>query len=261
MAGIFEVLTGRALNPAALTALTMNTGDTLSVRSFAGATPILLGMWSQQATAGFIRVRSPRMHDPVQGIRLAAPAALPIDLLPDETRQVLAPTDTLIAEIQGGGAETDSMALLVYYDGLSGQAANLGSWDQVKPQIVNVLGQQIDVAGPAVTGDWSAGTNLTNFTDQFHANRNYAVLGYQLDTASLAVAIRGPDTGNYKMGGPGVVQPIETRDWFVSLSKNSGYPCIPIVNAQNKGGTQVFVSKVGAGGTINVTLIMAELSS
>src|SRR5437868_7404730 len=120
MGGILEILTGRATNPAALTALTMNTGDSLAVRAFGDNVACYLeNIWSQQATAGFIRVRSPRMHDNVQGIRMAAPAALPLPLLPLEANQRVYATDTLIAEIQGGGAEVDNMAIQVYYDGVA----------------------------------------------------------------------------------------------------------------------------------------------
>ena len=123
MGGILETITGRATNPSALTALTMNTSDSLAVRQFGeSVTAKLEGIWSQQATAGFVRVRSPRMHDNVQGIRLTAPAALPLNYLPNELEQMLFATDTLTAEIQGGGAEVDNMALQIYYDGVSSGA-------------------------------------------------------------------------------------------------------------------------------------------
>lgn len=261
MGAILETLTGRATNPAALTALTMNTGDSLAVRAFGEAVaPKLEGIWTQQATAGFARVRSPRMHDNVQGIRLATPAALPLNLMPNELEQRLYQTDTLIAEIQGGGAEVDAMALQVYYDGVSTGAARLATWEQIKPLIRNITGVQVDVAGPVTSGDWSAGTNLTNFTDQWHADTYYAVLGYEIDAPVLAVAVKGPDTGNYKAGGPGAQQPIETRDWYIEQSRLHGTPHIPVIQAQNKGNTQVHVARITAAGTVNVTLICAELS-
>lgn len=261
MPGISEVITGRATNPAALTAVTVNTGDTLGVRAFGEAvTAKVEGIWSQQATAGFVRVRSARMHDNVQGIRLVANAATPLNLLPNELEQRVYQTDTLVAEIQGGGAEVDAMAIQMYYDGLSSGAARLATWEQVKPLIRNISGHLVDVAGPTTSGDWSAGTNLTNAQDQFHADTWYAVLGYELDTASLAVAIKGPDTANYRAGGPGILNALETRDFFIEQSRLHGTPHIPLIQAQNKGATQVHVARVGAGGTINVTLILAELS-
>lgn len=261
MGAILEILTGRATNPAALTALTMNTGDSLAVRAFGGgANPLLENIWTQQATAGFARVRSPRMHDSVQGIRMASPAALPLPLLPIELNQHVEQTDVLIAEIQGGGAEVDIMALQMYYDGVTQGAARLATWEQIKPLVKNISGHLVDVAGPVTSGDWSAGTNLTNSNDQFHANTFYALLGYTVDAPVLAVAIKGPDTGNYKAGGPGAQQPIDTRDYFVEASHLTGLPHIPVIQAQNKGNTQIHVARVTAGGTINVTLVLAELS-
>lgn len=261
MSGMFEIITGRATNPAALAAVTVNTGDTLAVRSFGEAvTAKLVALWSQQATAGFVRIRSARMHDNVHGIRLASGAAQLLNLLPTELEQRLYATDTLTVEIQGGGAEVDALAYGVYYDGMSQGAARLATWDQIKPLIKNVSGHLVDVAGPTTSGDWSAGTSLTNSVDQFHADTFYAILGYELDTASLAVAIKGPDTGNYRAGGPGSLHAEETRGYFIDMSKAHGMPYIPVIQAQNKGATQVHVAKVGAGGTINVTLILAELS-
>lgn len=261
MGAIIEVVTGRVTNPAALTALIANTGDTFNVRAFGGgATALLENVWSQQATAGIVRVRSPKLHDPTQGIRLVANAALPQALLPLGSEQPLTITDSLTFEVQGGGAEVDAAAMLLYYGGTTTEGAKLAMWDQIKPLIRNILTVQVDVAGPAASGDWSAGTNLTNFSDLLHANAWYAVLGYTLDTASLAVAIRGQDTGNYRIGGPGVLNSIETRDWFVRLSNAHKTPHIPVINSQNDAATQLFVARVGAGGTINVSLVLAELS-
>lgn len=261
MGAILEVVTGRATNPAALTAVTVNTGDVLGVRAFGeGVLPNLINVWSQQATAGIARVRSPRMHDATQGIRVVANAALPQALLPLESSTRLYQTDTLIAEIQGGGAEVDAMALLNYYDGVSSGQQRLAMWDQVRAMVQNILTVQVDIAGPTTSGDWSAGTLLTNFSDLLKADTYYAVLGYDLDTASLAVALQGPDTSNYRIGGPGVLNSIETRDWFVKLSKAQGRACIPVLNSQNDGATRAFVARVGAGGTINVSFVLAELS-
>lgn len=262
MGNIWEVITGRVTNPAALTALTMNTDDTAAIRSFGeGATYRLENVWSQQATAGFVRIRSPRLHDSTQSIRLAANAALPRPLMPLGSEQPVVQTDTLTLEIQGGGAEVDSMAVLMYYGNVSSGGGRFATWEQIKPLIRNYLSVQVDVAGPATSGDWSAGTVLTNFTDLLHANTSYAVLGYTLDTASLAVGFRGPDTGNYRVGGPGILAADETRGWFKKLSLAHGTPHIPVFNSQNKNATQAFVSRVGAGGTINVTFNMVELAS
>lgn len=260
MGEIVEVITGRATNPAALTAVTMNTGDSATTRSFGGAAARLEGLWSQQATAGFVRVRSSRLHDPTRGITMAAPAALPVQLLPDGIEQVLKETDALTIEIQGGGAETDAIALLIAYNNVSEGTSKLRMWEQIKGMIAHIAGHQVDAAGPATTGDWSAGTNFNNLSGILKANTYYAILGYTLDTASLAVAVRGPDTGNYRVGGPGALQPIESRDWFIRQSLKHNAPRIPVFNSQNVGNTQTFIARVGVGGTINVTWLLAELT-
>lgn len=262
MGQMIEVITGRATNPAALTALTMNTGDTANVRQFgAGSRPYLENLWTQQATAGIVRVRSPRLHDATQGIRHVANAALPRPLLPYGSEQLLAPTDTLTLEIQGGGAEVDAAAFLMYYADVAIPGARFAMWEQVRSLIVNHLTVQVAVTGPATSGDWSAGNLLNSFSDLLKADTWYAVLGYTLDTASLAVAIQGPDTGNYRVGGPGILAADETRSWFKDLSVAHGTPHIPVLNSQNDGATNVFVARVGAGGTINVALHLIQLSS
>lgn len=261
MGQMFEVITGRATNPAALTALTMNTGDTANVRAFGdGVTPYLENAWSQQATAGVLRVRSPNLHDFTQGLRFQANAALPRPLMPLGSEQRLLPTDTLTLEIQGGGAEVDAAAFQIYYGNISTSQARLAMWEQLKPMIRNYLTLQVAVTGPATSGDWSAGNTMISFSDLLHANTFYAILGYTLDTASLAVAIQGPDTGNFRVGGPGILAADETRGYFRDLAIAHGTPHIPVFNSQNDGATNVLVARVGAGGTINVGLNVVELT-
>lgn len=263
MGRALEVVTGRVLNPGAtITALTANTGNTFAIRAFPdSARAFMEGLWGHNATAGVIRVRSPRMHDFTQGIRYANAAGVVRNLLTDYSEQRLFPTDTLTFEQSGGGAETDSAAFLVYYSDLGGADAKLAMWDAIKPAIVNLLTVTVNVTGPATAGDWSAGNALTGISDLLKADTFYAVLGYTTDTLCTAVAIQGPDTANYRAGGPGPVEPIETRDWFVSMSEAHKTPHIPVINSQNDGNTLVSVCRNTAAGTIVVDLSLAELTS
>jgi hypothetical protein len=208
-----------------------------------------------------IRVRSPKLHDAVQGIRYRAPAAVTRNFLADQAAQRLYSTDTLIPEQSGGGAETDVLAMMIYYQDLPGASAMLALWEQVRSQIVELVTVEVAVTGPVTAGDWSAGNTLNSFTDLLKADTKYAILGYQSDTECAAVGVKGPDTSNYRVGGPGCIEPIETRDWFVSQSISRGTPHIPIINANNKGATLVHVAKATAAGTVNVCLSMAELAS
>lgn len=257
-----EVVTGRVLNPGAtITALTANTNNSFTVRDFPESSAAYLeGVWSQNATAGVTRVHSARFHDDVQGIRYRSPAASVRNFLADEAEQRLYPNDVLRFEQSGGGAETDSSALLIYYNELPGIAAKLAMWEQIKPQIVNLLTVEVPVVGPVTAGDWSAGTVITTLTDLLKSDTNYAILGYQTDTNCLAVGWSSTDTGNLRVGGPGPTEAIETRDWFVSLAKNHGTPHIPVFNSNNRGSSLAFVALNTAGGTINVSFSLAQLA-
>lgn len=262
MGKALEVVTGRVLNPgAAITGLTANTGNSFAVRAFASPGRAWLeGLWAQQATAGIVRLRSPKMHDATQGIRYRSAVGVIRDLLSDYAEQQLYSTDVLIFEQSGGAAETDCAALSVYYEDLPGGDARLALWEQIRTNIVNLLTVEVAVTGPTTAGDWSAGNTLNSFVDLLKADTPYAILGYQVDTETLAVGISGPDTSNYRVGGPGCIEPLETRDWFVRQAIKTGRPHIPVINANNRGGTLVSVAKATAAGAVNVCLSMAELS-
>ena len=258
----WEVITGRALNPGAGgAAVTANTGDSLQVRSTPDTSnPFLENIWAQGATAGFVRLRSPRMHDAVQGIRFQNPAAVVRGFLADEARTPLYSQDILTLEIAGGAAETDVAALLIYYPDLGGSAQRLATWDQIAPNVAELVTAEVVVTAPATAGDWSAGTALNATFDLLKGNQDYAILGYQTLATVAAVGIKGSDTANLRVGGPGTNESIETRDWFISLSKSSGRPAIPVINQANRASTLVHVANSTAAGT-TVDLVLARLNT
>lgn len=258
----FEVLTGRATNPAALTALTPDTGDSFVVRSSRADAKIYLeDVWASCATAGIVRVRSPRLHDAAQAIRVRVPAANQRPLLGWAVNQVLYPQDALIAEVQGGGAEVDMASFLVYYDSVDGVDANLATWDEIAPRIANIAGMEQNITTGGTSGDYGGSQVMTADLDTFKRNVKYALLGYVTDVAVCTVGFRGIDTGNLRVGGPGPVAPEITRDWFVQLSRESGRPHIPVFNAANIGNVTFDVAAIVTATAVNVTAIMAELTS
>lgn len=255
-----EVITGRATNPAAFTTLTANNDNSFSVRSHnQEGTAWLEECWTQQATAGELRITSPRLHDDVVGIRMRTHASSVRRLLPEEAEQVLYSQDDIGVEIQGGGAEVDAAALLVYYQDLGGINARVATWEEVKPRIESLHGFPVAVAGPGTSGNWSAGTPINTTVNLMKANRDYAFLGYTVDVEVLAVAISGSDTGNLRIGGPGPAVADETRAFFVDQSRRSGRGHIPIINSANRGGTLASVCRITAAGTVNVTFLTALL--
>lgn len=257
-----EVVAGRAVNPGAVfTALTPNTGGTFTVRNTGLGTPVNLdGMWYKGATAGSLRVRSPRLHDNVKGLLFQAAAAGSFNLMGDFPRTKLVPQDVLTVEITGGAAETDDAAILLAYEDLPGSNGRWATWDQILPRIVDLVTNEVSIAAAATLGDWSAGTALNATNDLLKANTDYAVLGYVCQNSVCAVALQGPDTGGLKAGGPGNTNVLETREWFKRMDFALSTPYIPIINSANKGGTLAFQCDSAAGAANLVDFLLAELS-
>lgn len=256
------LISGRVTNPGgALTAVTPNTGDVLQIPSYNRATKAYLeNCWAHEGTPGTLRIRSPKLHDNVQGLRLAVPETAAKPLLADEVDQPVVSLDTLIVELSGGAAEVDVAVLMFYLEDMDGADQKLATWDQIKPRVLNILTNEVVVAAPATQGNWSGGTVLTNNNDQLHADTSYAVLGYVVPTACAAIAFSGPDTSQLKMGGPGTTDPKYTRDWFIRQSIAGNRPHIPVIKSANKGATLVYSLSNAAPAAITVGLILAELS-
>lgn len=256
-----ETIGFNTLNPGAtFTAASAATGDSLAIRSFDihdGAT--LEGIACRQGTAGAVRVRSPRFHDNVNGIRYNVTATDPIMLSPDWLSQPVEPVDTLIVEQTGGGAETEVGALWIYYNNLAGSNARIYRWEEIKPRIVNYAGVFVNPTSSATIGAWGPGRTLNADVDNLKAGVDYALLGVDVDTSVVCVSIKGADTGNYRIGIPGSTNRTETRDWFIRNATRDNMPWIPVINAANKGGILVDVLHNAASQAVNINFLFAEL--
>lgn len=263
MGAMLEVVTGRLLGPfAAFTALAPNTGDTFAVRDFnPPSQAFLIEAWASAASAGQARIHSPRMHDNSQGIRARWQAAQSSPLLPNVIQQPLYPNDVLVVEALDNVAEEQNVSMLMYYQDLPGSAARLFDWPTIDPRIRNILTVEVAVVSGAVLGDYSGAVTIASLTDLLKGGCDYAILGYDTDVACHTIGIRGPDTGNFRLGGPGTSQRIDTRGWFVRTSEDNGLPLIPVINSQNKGGTFIDIVAATAALTVNVDLVLAELAS
>lgn len=258
----WETIVGYATNPSStFTALTYTAGQSGTVRNTDLQSRVLLqDMWAKGATAGVFRIRSPRLHDNVQGIRFQNPATLNYQLMGWPPAQPLVPQDQLIAEITGGATETDAGAYHISYDSLPGSDGVFATWEQIKPRIVNIVTNEVDTAASATVGNWSTGAAFNSTFDLTHANTWYAILGYVVSASVLAIAVQGPDIGNLKIGGPGNLNLVDTRSYFILRDQAGPVPGIPVINSANKAGTFVFAADTAASTAVNVGLILAELS-
>jgi hypothetical protein len=264
-----ELVSGFVTAPSAtFTGWTVATGNSLTIRSANVSAPVaLLAAWAQNQVAGVLRVRSPRLHDNVQGIRMRVPAALTLpmfpSMLPGVFAQRLIPQDTLVVEQTGSavGGQIENGSLLVYYSDLPGIAARLTDIATVKKFGQNMLGQEIPVT-TGVAGGYSGQVAINVSFDNFKANTDYALLGGMTDTRKGSVRIQGVDTGNLGVGFP--AEPTirdETSHWFANLSDIYGLPLIPVLNSANKNAILIDATDSQVGGAFVVTLFLVELSA
>lgn len=256
-----EVLGGSVTNPgAALTAWTLAPGDTLAVRAFdPGSGAWLLNAWGENDTAGRLRVKSPRMHDNVQGIRSVIAPDSVRPLYPARTKARIYSTDTLVVEQSGGGGEIDVGALLLYYENLGGTAARLETWDAIAPRIIDYMTLEQDLNTAATAGQWGVAQPINADFDQMKADTDYALLGYTLDALVTAIGVTGSDTGNLRVGGPGCVDERVTAGWFADLSVAHSMPAIPVIGSNNRAGTVFDLLAEETGAARSVALYFARL--
>lgn len=256
-----QVVSGRVTNPGAtITALTPDAGDSFTVPTFdQSARASIVRLWTENAAGGVLRIRSPRLHDVAQGIRLQIPAADQVQLIGGPEMQRLYPADPLIVESSGGAAEVDTLAYLMYYSDLPGIQAQLASWAEVQDRIANIVGVEVDLTSGGTAGDYGGSRALNQDFQNLKAGERYALLGYTCRTAFTTLGIRGPDTGNLRIGGPGSTNTWDTATWFIDVSNALGLPCIPIIQADNAGGTQVDLTDTATATARTVSLIFGEL--
>lgn len=257
-----NTITGRVTNPGStLTALTPNTGDVFTVKSFPFSDRgYIVDAWAQTATIGVLRIRSPRLHDVAQGIRLRTSTTVARSLIPWEQVQNLAPQDVLTVEGSGGGAETDVYSFSILYESASLPTARLITEAEFQARQVNIFGAEVQITSSATAGQYGGSTALNATFDTWKRNVDYAILGILSDTAGCTVGITGPDTGQTRIGMPMAVEPLQTHHYFVTLARFLNKPMIPVVNAANIGATLIDAATTSTSATVNFTVICAELS-
>lgn len=264
MGKALELLTGFVTAPSGtITALTMAAGNSLSIRSAGIDSDIrLLQAWNDNQTIGTLQIRSPRLHDNVQAIRLLAAVSEVEPLLPWEVQEQLIAQDTLVVGLSGSGTggDIESASLLVYYDNLPGIDAILISPEDVKSRMIHLMATQNTIS-PGSAGGYSGEEALNQDFNQFKANTPYALLGYTVSVECVAVRYRGTDFGSIGLGGPG--NPTKkwlTRNWFLHISMMTGLPLVPVFQSENVDNVLLDVAQDENGAVVAVHTICAELT-
>lgn len=254
---------GTAINTT-IAALAASAGDSLAVKNTGGTDPArILQVWADVQAAGTLRIRSGKFHDNVQGIRYDTVASDPVPLLPWGVSQRVFPNDVLTVELAGSATAGDIeyVCMLLYYAALPGTNATFMTPDDVTRRGVNVFTVE-NTLSLGTGGGYTGGEAINVEFDQFKAGGKYALVGYTVDAECAAVAWRGADTGNLRVGGPGVETEHElTADWFMRLSRAFGIPLIPTFSAENKSGILVDGVQDENGTDTTVTSIFVELGT
>lgn len=239
-------------------AATPFTGSVAAVRNFAGTDrALLLGFGRKGATAGTARLRSNLFHDDLQALRFRALAADPTSHIPHWVPNLLYAQDAPAVDGDGTNLEVEAYWTSLYYSNLPGAGARLHSPGDILPNVDLLVGQQVTIS--AVAPPAFATALLTSLYNTLKANRDYAVLGFQSDTALAAVGIQGADTSNLVAGYGCPTDIWKTKDAFVRLSYEYQLPLIPVINAANAPATNVNVYNDVAAAGANVTFILGLL--
>jgi len=259
-----EVITGLVTAPGAvLTALTMQNGGSATVRNAALTSKIgLIDTWAFNNAAGIWQIRSPKLHDNVQGNRYRIPAADPSSLVVPGLWQRLIPQDNLTLNLSGSavGGQIEQGFLQIYYTDLPGAASRLIGIQELMQRTVNMWTTEVDVA-PGAAGGFSGQVAINSTFDQFKANTDYALIGAQVDTICGGVRVVSPDFANLGVGIPGILASRwPTERYFYHLTQHLNIPLIPVFNSANKQGTLVDVAQNQAAAAVKVVLYLHELS-
>jgi len=249
---------------AALAATTIAAGDSFTIRNCKpGANAWMLNYWTHNLVAGMVRIRSPKLHDNVDAVRSRTLIATLDPLLPIGTKVLFTPQDTEIVELAGSavGGNIESVVQMMYYEDLLNQQGTYIDHAELWRRQKTIIGQRLAITlGTTVGYNGARAINADN--DQFHANTWYALLGITSDINTAAVCVRGIDSANLRVAVPGSTLLWQlTERFFVKLSDEFKMPLIPCFNSANKSGILVDAVNNQAGGTANVTLWLAELTS
>jgi len=242
----------------------MNSGNSATVRNTQEDSPIkMIGAWNKNQTAGLLRVRSPFLHDNVNGFETGAPAADIFNHLNPSMGIPLKTQDTLSLALSGSATSGDIeiASFLVHYEDLPGIDARLIDAATLKDRMEQIMAVQ-NTLSTGTSGGYSGEEAINAEQDQFKANRDYALIGYQVSAICGCVRWRGSDTGNLGVGGPGsVAHRDDTRSWFIDLSMATGVPAIPVFNSSNKDSILLDCHQDEDGADVTVSSIFALLKS
>jgi len=231
-------------------------GDSLVVKNGRGRIA-LVALWAHLQSSGFIQLSTPTAHDTTRGYRTDVPAAeldqrLPIGI--DFEVQAQETLSVTIAEAAVVG-DVGIVSALVHYADLPGMAQRLITWSQFQSRLDKLTSLAVTITGAAA--GYTGAELITAESDLLRANRDYALLGMSTDVECAALTVIGPDTGNVRLGVPGVSDDSNYgQSFFGLISRAHDMPAIPVINSGNKASTLVGILQNENNVSPRVTLLL-----
>ncbi len=239
-----EILSGFTTDVSGVkTRVTMFTDDSNIIRTGIKTEDIyLLAIWSgSEGSEGVGEIKSPRMHDNVNGIQysIAQGGDVGVPLFPNLQRLITQDNLNIFMTTNVGLNAYANVHMLIYYDDLPASQGNYINYEQLLQSKNQIMTLKHSIT-PDSHVNYSGGEVVTTDQDQFESLKNYAFLGFK-NIASIngsALCLRGHDTGNLRIGQPiNSSQRENMRPYFVDLAKESKLAVIPLINAANKDNT------------------------
>lgn len=256
-----EIVTATATQPNTGAAAAAVTGDSLTVKNGKSGKVILLAAWATiQATAGFAQINVPSGHDTTRGYRVGVAASSTEQMLPLGIGHPLQPQELMSIQLAGSNTagDVEQWSGLVRYDDLPGVNARMLDWSALRSRMEKVTSIEqsiVSVAGPGYSGE----VVINTASDLLMANRDYALLGITCRSRVHAITLRGPDTGNVRVGCPGTQRYELSANWFAQLARAYDTQCIPVFNSGNRNSTFIGVHTDENAGTFVPTMHLALL--
>lgn len=251
-----------------LEALTPGSGDSNTFQNFTMGSEAFLAEVRAIDTAHSMLVSliASRFHDQVLGIAgyvpsgaTLAPVNRPVSISPAGVDQPIYPSDVMTVQVLGTANDHAQVSVVVYYADLPGIAANLRTWQAVKPHVVNMVGVQVTVDPSSLAqGDWSTPVSISAAGRRLDAGKYYALMGFTGATPLGAVGVQAFETGNLRVGGPLLGDADHDSAIFKNLSELYGTALIPVIAGNNQDNVKVQAADPVKAATA-MTVMFAEL--
>ena len=253
--------------------LAANSGDSLAVANFVNGNAAVVKAWGIDSDAvaelAWTNSRFDSVHDPQYGVRFNIPALIPggaavvgsHDLIDPPSKIPMYAGDTNVLTVTTTAADDIMVTYLTEYDDLPGTFGQFASWETVQALRETTIGLRCAPVASGTPGLYGTARALNADDTRLTGGKYYAVLGWTLQTVCTTITLKGPSTGNNRVGLPGGALTLDTMMGFVQMSREFGKPLIPILNGYDAASYFLEAADGEASTSPKVDLFMYQLSS